>query len=58
MTRIRFAAGSEPVVLTSICDACSKNQCENCASIFERDDYPGERIFCVHPCRRSQNHDL
>lgn len=50
MGRYYFPPGEEPRVLTSISDECQVGECENCPCIFERDEYPGQSIFCVHDC--------
>jgi hypothetical protein len=52
--RIRFDPGDESSVLTSVSDQCSKGKCDSCPGTFQRDDNPGESIFCIHDCHKKQ----
>ena len=45
----------EPKVKTSISDECGEERCDSCPGIFERDDCPGELIFCIHSCHKVRN---
>jgi hypothetical protein len=51
----KFAGGQEPSVLTSVSDECSDGRCEDCTGIYDRDDYPGQLIFCIHACHKKPN---
>lgn len=55
--RTRFPIGQEPKVLTSVSEECSRGECDKCPGIFNRDDYPGQSIFCVHDCHQKRNQD-
>ncbi len=57
MERFYFPLGEEPEVLTSVSDECSMGECEKCPGIFEREDYPDRRIFCIHDCHLKRNSD-
>ena len=52
MEQNRPPLGQEPKVKTSISDECGEERCESCSGIFERDDCPGELIFCIHSCHK------
>jgi hypothetical protein len=52
-----FPPGQEPRVLTSVSDQCTLRECEKCSGIFQREDYPGESIFCTHDCHLVRNTD-
>jgi len=53
--RHEFLPGEERKALTSVSDECSQGHCQNCRGIFERDDYPGQSVFCVHSCHLKSN---
>jgi hypothetical protein len=47
--------GQEPKAKTSISDECGEERCQSCSGIYERDDCPGELIFCIHSCHEVRN---
>jgi hypothetical protein len=51
----QFAPGEERKVSNSVSEECQIEDCERCLGLFQRDDYPGQTIFCVHPCHRAAN---
>jgi hypothetical protein len=51
----RFPIGQEPEVLTSVSEQCAGGDCEKYP--FNRDDYPGQSIFCIHDCHQKRNQD-
>jgi len=47
--------GQAPKAKTSISDECGEERCQSCSGIYERDDSPGELIFCIHSCHEVRN---
>ena len=57
MKWVKYALGQEPKVLTSVSSECANGDCDKCPGIFNREDYPNESVFCIHPCHEAQNDD-
>jgi hypothetical protein len=57
MKRTYFPPEVEAKVRTSISEECDAGNCSSCPDIFERKDYPGERVFCIHECHLKKNNE-